>query len=392
MDSLPNTVIPRFNTPNLFSLLFLRFLSSGKTTRMSAENPSITPSRPLLVRTLTGEKTTRAPFWFMRQAGRYLPEYRALRQRSSDFVRFCLDPELAAEVTIQPLRRFDMDAAILFADILLIPHALDAGLAFKEGEGPVLEPVTDTPGIARVEAAADRVADRLAPVYETVARVRAALPADKAVIGFAGSPWTVATYMVEGGGGHDFRHVRRMALTEPALFARLIAVLVRTTIAYLERQIASGADAIQLFDTWAGVLPADEFERWCVAPTAAIVAALRRSHPHVPVIGFPRGAGTGLVRYAEATYVDAVGLDAGVAPAWAAENLPERFCLQGNLDPLLILTGGQAMEDAAHAILHAWRRRAFVFNLGHGITPDVPIAHVERLSAIVAGWRRDMAP
>lgn len=344
---------------------------------------------PLLLRALAGERTPRAPFWFMRQAGRYLPEYRALRKESPDFVAFCLHPERAAEVTLQPLRRFDMDAAILFADILLIPHALGAGLAFKEGEGPVLETVRDAATVARLEAQTDAAADRLAPVYETVSRVRAALAPDKALIGFAGSPWTVASYMVEGGGGHDFLHIRRMAIAQPELFARLIDVLVRSTVDYLDRQIVAGADAVQLFDTWAGVLPAAEFERWCVAPTAAIVAALRRRHPGVKIIGFPRGAGTGLRRYGSATGVDALALDAGVAPDWAAENLPAKLCLQGNLDPLLLAIGGTRMEDAAHAILSAWRDRAFVFNLGHGITPDVPVAHVEKLSALLSAWRRD---
>jgi uroporphyrinogen decarboxylase len=345
-------------------------------------------SAPFL-RALAGERTPRAPFWFMRQAGRYLPEYRALRQRSRDFVAFCLDPELAAEVTLQPLRRFDMDAAILFADILLIPHALDVGLAFKEGEGPVLEPVRDAGAVARIEAVCDAVGQRLTPVYETVSRVRAALGPEKALIGFAGSPWTVATYLVEGGGGHDFMRVRRMALTAPDLFGRLIDVLVRSTIDYLDRQIRAGADAVQLFDTWAGVLPASEFERWCIEPTTAIVTGIRKLHPRTPIIGFPRGAGTGLPRYAAATGVDAIGLDAGVAPAWAATGFADRLCLQGNLDPLLLLAGGPAMETAAQAILRAWNRRAFVFNLGHGITPDVPVAHVERLSALVAGWRRE---
>jgi uroporphyrinogen decarboxylase len=384
------TVIPAINSPPLQLLpLFLRLLLSGKTRDLSAETSVTEADPPLLVRALRGERTARAPFWFMRQAGRYLPEYRALRQQSPDFVRFCLNPPHAAEVTLQPLRRFGMDAAILFADILLIPHALDVDLVFKEGEGPVLSPVRDAAAVDRLEKAAPAVAGRLAAVYETVSRVRGALDPDKALIGFAGSPWTVATYMVEGGGGHDFRTVRRFALTEPDLFQRLVDVLVDTTIAYLDRQIQAGADAVQLFDTWASALPAAEFERWCVAPTAAIVTALRARHPHVPIIGFARGAGTGLVRYATATRIDAIGLDAGVAPAWAADQLPQSLCLQGNLDPLLIAIGGTAMDAAAHAILSAWRQRAFVFNLGHGITPDVPIANVDRLSAILHAWRRE---
>ena len=353
--------------------------------------PAETTTRPILVRALAGEATSRAPFWFMRQAGRYLPEYRAIRATAPDFVAFCLDPEKACEVTLQPLRRFDMDAAILFADILLVPHALGAGVAFKAGEGPVLDPVRDARGVARLEPALAGAADMLSPVYDTVARVRAALGPDKALIGFAGSPWTVATYMVEGGGGHDFMHVRRLALREPALFARLVDILVEATVEYLCRQAEAGADALQLFDTWAGVLPASGFERWVVAPTAAIVSRLRARHPRVPIIGFPRGAGTNLARYAEATGVDAIGLDAGIAPAWAARELPSRTCLQGNLDPLLIALGGEAMDEAARGILRAWRNRAFVFNLGHGITPDVPVENVERLSAMLRAWRREEA-
>ena len=352
-------------------------------------NPSEPKTRPILVRALAGEATPRAPFWFMRQAGRYLPEYREVRAAAPDFVAFCLDPAKACEVTLQPLRRFDMDAAILFADILLIPHALGAGVAFKAGEGPVLEPVRDAAAVARLEPALDGAAEALSPVYETVARVRAALDPGKALIGFAGSPWTVATYMVEGGGGHDFMRVRGLALRDPGTFARLVDLLVEATVEYLCRQAKAGADALQLFDTWSGVLPASGFERWVVEPTARIVARLRARHPGIPVIGFPRGAGTSLRRYAEATGVDAVGLDAGVAPAWAARELPGRTCLQGNLDPLLVALGGGAMEDATHAILDAWRKRAFVFNLGHGITPDVPVANVERLSAILRAWRRD---
>jgi uroporphyrinogen decarboxylase len=362
---------------------------SGKTRDLSAETSVTVQNAPLLLRALRGERTSRAPFWFMRQAGRYLPEYRALRQKNADFVRFCLNPPHAAEVTLQPLRRFGMDAAILFADILLIPHALDVGLVFKEGEGPVLSPVRDAAAIDRLESAAPAVADRLAAVYETVSRVRTALEPDKALIGFAGSPWTVATYMVEGGGGHDFTTVRHLALTEPTLFQRLVDILVGTTIDYLDRQIQAGADAVQLFDTWAGALPAAEFDRWCVAPTAAIVAALRARHPHVPIIGFARGAGTGLAQYGAQTGIDAIGLDAGVAPGWAAEHLPRHLCLQGNLDPLLIAVGGEAMDAAARTILSAWRQRSFVFNLGHGITPDVPIANVERLSTLLQSWRRE---
>jgi uroporphyrinogen decarboxylase len=361
----------------------------GKTPEVS--ETSVPETSRLLIRALRGERTERAPFWFMRQAGRYLAEYRAVRATAPDFIRFCLDPEKATEVTLQPIRRFGMDAAILFADILLIPHGLGVDVAFKEGEGPVLEKVGDASAIARLRDQVPYVADRLAAVYETVRRLRRDLPESCALIGFAGSPWTVATYMVEGGGGHDFLAVRRLALRDPGAFAALIDVLVDATVEYLSRQVTAGADALQLFDTWAGILPAAEFQRWCVAPTAEIVRRLRARHPGVPVIGFARGAGTGLVDYASRTGIECVGLDAGVAPGWAAANLPTGLCLQGNLDPLLIALGGAPMEEAARTILSAWAERAFVFNLGHGITPDVPVENVARLSAIVQAWRRSPA-
>lgn len=348
----------------------------------------VTKPVSLLVRTLRGEATERAPFWFMRQAGRYLPEYRALRAEVPDFIGFCLDPVRAAEVTLQPIRRFGMDAAILFADILLIPHALGLNVAFKEGVGPQLSVVRNRADVDRLANRVATAADALSAVYETVARVRGALPETSALIGFAGSPWTVATYMVEGGGGHDFIEVRRMARRDRTAFAALIDVLVESTVAYLDRQILAGADAVQLFDTWSGVLAADEFERWCIAPTRRIVESLRRRHPLVPIIGFPRGAGTSLIRYAGETGIDAVGLDAGVAPSWAALALPARLALQGNLDPILMTIGGDAMLDAARQILDAWRARAFVFNLGHGITPDVPIDNVAALSRLILDWRR----
>jgi uroporphyrinogen decarboxylase len=361
----------------------------GKTPGVS-ECPVPETSR-LLLRALRGERTERAPFWFMRQAGRYLAEYRAVRAQAPDFIRFCLDPERAAEVTLQPIRRFDMDAAILFADILLIPYALGVDVAFREGEGPVLAKVEDAAAIAKLRDQVPHAAERLAAVYDTVARVRRDLPDSCALIGFAGSPWTVATYMVEGRGGHDFLNVRRLALRAPEAFAELTGVLVDATVEYLSRQVAAGADALQLFDTWAGVLPAAEFERWCIAPTAEIVRRIRLRHPGVPIIGFARGAGTGLVDYARGTAIDAVGLDAGVAPSWAAANLPQNLCLQGNLDPLLIALGGAPMEKAAQTILQAWNERAFVFNLGHGITPDVPVENVARLSAQLLAWRRSPA-
>jgi uroporphyrinogen decarboxylase len=337
------------------------------------------PSKRLL-QALAGKRTDRPPFWFMRQAGRYLPEYRQVRAQAGDFLALCFDPPKAAEITLQPLRRFGMDAAILFADILLIPDAMGCRLAFRDGEGPVLEPVRDLDAVRRLDDDGARVAARLAPVYDTVSRVRAALPAEAALIGFAGSPWTVATYMVEGGGGHDFARARRFAFGDPAAFAMLIDRLVAATIDYLDAQIRAGAEAVQLFDTWAGELSSAEFERWCIEPTRAITTALKHRHPAVPVIGFPRRAGANLLAYQARAGIDAIGLDAGVPLDWAATQLQPVSPIQGNLDPMLLAFGGAAMLEATQRILDRWGGRPFVFNLGHGITPDVPVSHVAALS------------
>ncbi len=323
----------------------------------------------------------------MRQAGRYLPEYRELRARAGSFLQLCLNPEHAAEVTLQPIRRFAMDAAILFADILLVPQAMGQRLEFREGEGPVLEPVRHAAAIDALTDDPAQILQRLKPVFETVHRVAAALPFDTALIGFAGSPWTVATYMVEGGSSRDFATVRRLAYHEPALFQRLIDLLVDATSAYLEGQIRAGAEAIQLFDSWAGVLPEAEFQRWCIAPTREIVARLRRTHPGVPVIGFPKGAGVMIEAYAAETGITSVGLDQTVPLGWAAATLQPHWALQGNLDPLLLVIGGQPMQEAAHRILEAFGRGPFVFNLGHGIVPETPPEHVAQLCELIRHWR-----
>ena len=348
----------------------------------------VTREPSLLVRALRGEKTERAPFWFMRQAGRYLPEYRALRAEVPDFIGFCLDPARAAEVTLQPIRRFGMDGAILFADILLVPYALGLEVSFKEGVGPQLAVVRTRADVEQLAGQTATSADRLAPVYETVTRVRGALPDACGLIGFAGSPWTVATYMVEGGGGHDFIEVRRFARRDPGTFGLLIDVLVEATIAYLDRQIVAGADAVQLFDTWAGILAADEFDRWCIAPTRRIVEAIRARHPTVPVIGFPRGAGALYRAYAVETGVDAVSLDAGVPLAWAATTLQIGCTLQGNLDNLLLRIGTPALPNEVERILQTLGSGPFVFNLGHGILPETPVEHVAALAEQIRAWRR----
>lgn len=339
-------------------------------------------SKPFL-EALRGQAQAVPPIWIMRQAGRYLPEYRALRTKARNFVAFCLTPELAIEATLQPIRRYGFDAAILFADILLVPHALGQSVAFLEGEGPKLEPIRDAAGLARLSEA--RAGEILAPVMESLKGIRAALPQETALIGFAGAPWTVATYMVEGAGGSDHTIIRRMAWQEPELFDALMDRLVEATSAYLIAQVEAGAEALQIFDTWAGSVPAGLFERAVSGPTARIVAAVKAKHPHVPVIGFPRGAGGHLGPYARATGVDGIGVDHMCDLGFAASVAPAGVALQGNLDPVLLLDGGAAMEAETRRILSAMKGRPFIFNLGHGVTPPTPPENVARLVEIVRG-------
>lgn len=349
-------------------------------------NPSITQAKSV-IRALNGETHARPPFWFMRQAGRYLPEYRQLRAKARDFVSLCLTPELAAEITLQPIRRYGMDAAILFADILLVPYALGQNVMFQEGRGPVLDPVRTHEQVAGLADGLDAAMGRLGPVCETVRRVAANLPVDTTLIGFAGAPWTVATYMVEGGTSRDFAHVRRWALGDPEGFQQLIDLLVESTVRYLAAQIDSGAEAVQIFDTWAGVLPDDAFHRWCVAPVRDIVDQLRIRHPAVPIIAFPRGAGISYRDYPTLTGVSCIGIDASVPPAWARDVLQPQAAVQGNLDPELLVVGGKAMTGAATRILRALAPGPFVFNLGHGIGPETPPAHVGQLCDFLRRWR-----
>jgi len=337
-------------------------------------------TKPML-RSLAGEKAARPPVWLMRQAGRYLPEYRKVRAGVSGFLELCYTPELAVEVSLQPIRRYGLDAAILFSDILVVPDALGQEVAFREGEGPVLEPIRSAEAIARLRP--EGIHDRLAPVYETVRRLAASLPPEIALIGFAGAPWTVATYMVEGGTSRNFHRIQLWAYRDPAGFARLIDCLVAATIEYLSAQIAAGVEIVQLFDSWAGVLPESGFERWVVAPTARIVTALRQRHPSVPIIGFPRGAGLLYPRYFAATGVSAVSLDTTVPLAFARDALQRLGAVQGNLDPLLLVSGGVAMKAATRAIVDALGEGPFIFNLGHGIVPETPPEHVAELVRLV---------
>ncbi len=337
----------------------------------------------LLLCTLRGENADRRPIWLMRQAGRYLPEYRALRAEKGGFLALVYDSAAAAEITLQPIRRFGFDGAILFSDILIVPYAMGQALEFLVGEGPRLSPRLADSQLAALHA----VPERLTPIYETVAKVRAALPADKTLLGFAGSPWTVATYMVAGEGSRDQYETRAMAYADQRGFQAIIDAIVHVTIEYLCGQIAAGAEAVQLFDSWAGSLAPAEFERWVIAPNAAIVGAVKARYPHVPVIGFPKGAGEKLPAYARETGIDAIGIDETIDPLWAARELPPNLPVQGNLDPLLLLAGGPELGKQTVRVLDAFADRPHVFNLGHGIGQFTPIEHVEALLGIVRGWR-----
>ncbi|MCW2367936.1 uroporphyrinogen decarboxylase [Sphingobium sp. B11D3D] len=334
-----------------------------------------------LLSVLRGAVPARPPLWLMRQAGRYLPEYRALRAEKGGFLDLCYDSESAAEVTLQPIRRFGFDGAILFSDILVVPHALGQDLWFEAGEGPRLAPPLVEGELTSLAPAPQR----LAPVIDTVRRVKAALAPQTTFLGFAGSPWTVATYMVAGQGSKDHAAARRMAYQQPAKFGAIIDAIIETTVDYLSAQIAAGVDAVQLFDSWAGSLSPAQFRQWVIAPNARIVKALKLRHPDTPIIGFPKGAGAKLVDYAQETGVDALGLDETLDPAWAARELPAHLPLQGNLDPLALIAGGETLDRAVDAILEALSGRPHIFNLGHGILPDTPIAHVEQLVARVRG-------
>jgi uroporphyrinogen decarboxylase len=318
----------------------------------------------------------------MRQAGRYLPEYRQLREDKGSFLDLVYDGDAAAEVTLQPLQRFpELDAAILFSDILIVPFAIGQNLSFVAGEGPRLTPPLMTSELGELTA----YSARLDPIYETVAKVRNRLGRSKTLIGFAGAPWTVATYMIAGQGSREQAEARRLAYRDPVRFAAIVDTIGAVTFEYLSGQIEAGAEVVQLFDSWSGSLAPGEFERWVIAPTARLVQRVRTKHPHVPIIGFPKGAGGKLAAYARGTKVDAIGIDETVDPVWANKELPMNLPVQGNLDPLALLAGGEVLSSAVAAILDAFAGRPHIFNLGHGILQDTPIAHVEELMQLVKG-------
>ncbi len=332
------------------------------------------------LRALKGEAVFPPPIWIMRQAGRYLPEYKATRAVAGSFLQLCYSPKLAAEVTLQPIRRFGFDASIVFSDILVVPDALGQAVSFVEGEGPRLTPLPDAAAIAKLDPS--KTGAIFESVYETVSLVRAGLPENVPLIGFCGAPWTVATYMIAGRGTPDQAPARLWAYRDPVSFQALIDVLIETSVVYLCGQIEAGAQAVQIFDSWAGVLPQAEFERWSIAPAKAITARVKARHPNVPVIGFPRGAGEFYPAFLEATGVDAIGCDTTMSPEFMA-SLAGKAAVQGNLDPLALIAGGAAMEDAAARLLNALRGKPHIFNLGHGILPETPIPHVEKLIALV---------
>ncbi|GEQ97499.1 uroporphyrinogen decarboxylase [Iodidimonas gelatinilytica] len=339
--------------------------------------------KPLL-NVLQGQRETRPPFWFMRQAGRYLAEYRAVREKAGSFLDLVYAPDLATEVTLQPVERLNTDAAILFSDILIVPHALGQDLDFRQGEGPVLDPIRSVKDLHRLSH--QRLDDRATPVYQTVRQVAGALPDHVALIGFCGGLWTVASYMVAGRGGDDQAAAKAWAFSDPEGFDALLRILEDASFTYLMGQIKAGAEVIQIFESWASNLPEPAFERFVIEPTRRLVARLKDTAGDVPIIGFPRGAGPLLGRFAERSGVDAVSLDSGMVLSFADETLPKGLAVQGNLDPQYVVAGGALMEKEATRILNALSNRPHIFNLGHGFVPYTPVDHVERLAAFLHGW------
>ena len=341
--------------------------------------------KPLL-ETLKSNPGDRVPMWYMRQAGRYLKEYRDVRSKAKNFLNFCYSPDLAIEVTLQPIRRFAMDGAILFSDILVIPDALGQKTWFEPGLGPQLDPISNRADLDKLSV--QGVMDHLAPILKTVEGVRAALPEEVTFLGFAGAPWTVATYMVEGKGSKDHAAARIMGYSNPALFQSMLNMLVDATAQYLSAQIETGVDAVQIFDSWSAALPERAFREWVIEPTKEIVARVKRQHPDTPIIGFPRLAGSMLEDYVTEVGVDAVSLDTGVKPAWAVKNIQSKLPVQGSLDPIAVVAGGKRMEEEAMALLEAYKGGAHIFNLGHGFIPETPVDHVARLTEIIKEFRR----
>ncbi|MEM7328655.1 MAG: uroporphyrinogen decarboxylase [Pseudomonadota bacterium] len=333
------------------------------------------------LKVLSGTPSSPVPIWMMRQAGRHLPEYLELRSRAKDFLDFCYSPSMAAEATLQPIRRYDMDAAILFADILLILDAIGLDVRFEKGVGPIVETVKDESDLSRVPM--EKAVQRLSPVYETVDRVRSKLDPDKALIGFCGAPWTVALYAIEGRGGTDKSTARGWGYSNPDLLNKLLDLIIEASAQYLSEQVKAGADALMIFESWAEGLPSDLFQTLVIEPNARLVRRLRDMGMTVPIIGFPRGAATMLKSYTSQVAVNGVGLDTAIDPGHIAGSVPQNMAVQGHLDPLLLIAGGDAMDARVRELLAAYSGRPHIFNLGHGVRPETPIAHVERVVELV---------
>jgi len=335
--------------------------------------------------TLAGKRFPVPPIWLMRQAGRYLPEYRAIRAKTKSFLELAYTPDKAVEVTLQPIRRFGLDAAIIFSDILVVPDALGQKVWFEEGEGPKLEALTDPAQFGQLSRA--RLGDHLAPVYRAIKATRAALPKETALLGFAGAPFTLACYMIEGGGSRDFTKVKEWAYRHPDSFGLLIDLLVEAIVDHLAYQVEAGADAVQLFDSWAGVLPEEQLFGWSLEPMVRIAHGLRSRHPRVPIIAFPRAVGPAMLMYRQPDVFSALSIDTGIGAHWAAKELQPHICLQGNLDPMMLVVGGVALEREATRILDKLGHGSFVFNLGHGVVPQTPPENVAHLVEIVRAWK-----
>jgi len=338
-------------------------------------------SDKIFLKALQGEVLEQPPLWMMRQAGRYLDEYRKVREQAGSFLKLCYNPELACEVTLQPIRRFGFDASILFADILVVPDALGQDVRFETGEGPRLNPITNLEELKQLDLS--KVDEKFNSIAETVKLIKAGLPKDTALIGFCGSPWTVATYIVGGQGTVNQAPARSVAYSDPEFFQALMDILVVASIDYLSRQVEAGAEALQLFDSWAGSLPVDQFERWVIEPTVRIVDALRVKYPHIPIIGFPRGAGPLYTRYIEAVNVQGVSVDETIDPKWARDHLQSKVTVQGNVDSLALMAGGDALKRQVDMVFEAWSDGPFIFNLGHGIQQFTPLDHVEQFIKLV---------
>ena len=341
------------------------------------------PEKKLFIQALDGQSNKIPPLWMMRQAGRYLPEYREIRATVPTFLDFCYSPKLATEATLQPIRRFGFDAAILFSDILVVPDAFGQKVSFEQGEGPRLPPISDAAGLAALKEEIDL--EKLSPVFEAIELIKSALPSETSLIGFCGAPWTVASYMIAGKGTPDQKPARLFAYENPELFQRLIDLLVRGSIDYLERQFAAGVESVQIFDSWAGVLPQNEFEKWCLKPILAIVEGLKARVPHARIIAFPRGVGSHLEAFTSHSGINALSLDTSADVNWVAREIQSKKTVQGNLDPFALIAGGRALDESVDRIKKAFDGKPYIFNLGHGILPETPIAHVEQLVARVRG-------